>query len=292
MLSVKDVHKSYEKSEVLHGVSLNVNPGEIHGLIGENSAGKTTLIKCIVGIYRTDAGTITVDEKPVFDNPDAKRRIGYVADYNEYFSFYSAKRMVALYNDFYPKFDVDKFNALNEIFTLPLEKNISSLSKGQKMRLAIMLEIAKKPEYLILDEPTSGLDPSAKKAFYKLLTEEVDENGTGVLISSHNLDGLEKVCDSVTMIHAGKVEKQMNLEALKEELTKIHAIFENGASPEIYRISNVLQVSNVGSIYTFIIQNYNDETEAVLKQCGAGFIENVPLSLEEVFVTLEKNRKE
>lgn len=292
MLSVKDVHKSYEKSEVLHGVSLNVNPGEIHGLIGENSAGKTTLIKCIVGIYRTDAGTITVDEKPVFDNPDAKRRIGYVADYNEYFSFYSAKRMVALYKDFYPKFDVDKFNALNEIFTLPLEKNISSLSKGQKMRLAIMLEIAKKPEYLILDEPTSGLDPSAKKAFYKLLTEEVDENGTGVLISSHNLDGLEKVCDSVTMIHSGKVEKQMNLEALKEELTKIHAIFENGASPEIYRISNVLQVSNVGSIYTFIIQNYNDETEAVLKQCGAGFIENVPLSLEEVFVTLEKNRKE
>ena len=62
--------------------------------------------------------------------------------------------------------------------------------------------------------------------------------------------------------------------------------------PEIYQISNVLQVSNVGSIYTFIIQNYNDETEAVLKQCGAGFIENVPLSLEEVFVTLEKNRKE
>lgn len=292
MLRVNEVYKSYDKKEVLHGISLCVNPGEIHGLIGENSAGKTTLIKCIVGIFRTDSGSVMIDEQPVFDNPSAKLEIGYVADYNEYFSFYTGKRMVSLYQDFFPEFDSDKFNSMNEIFEIPLERNISSLSKGQKMRLAIMLEIAKKPKYLILDEPTSGLDPIAKEAFYKILIKEVEENEIGVLISSHNLAGLERICDSVTMIHNGKVEKQMDTEAMKGELSKLHVVFENGAKPEIYNIPNVLQISNIGSIYTFVIRNYTDEISHELKRCGAGLIEYVPLSLEEVFVTLEESRKE
>lgn len=292
MLSVKDVRKSYNKNEVLHGVSLSLNPGEIHGLIGENSAGKTTLIKCITGIYRTDSGSISVDDKPVFDNPEVKRVIGYVADYNEYFKHYSAKKMVKMYQNFYPKFDTEKFNSMNAIFELPLEKKISSLSKGQKMRLAIMLEMAKKPKYLILDEPTSGLDPVAKDAFYRLLVKEVEENETGVLISSHHLDGLERICDSVTMIHEGCVEKQMAMEEMKGEVTKVHAVFENGAAPEIYRIPEMLRISNVGSIYTMIIRDYNEDVEGRLKECGAGLIEKVALSLEEVFVTLEESRKE
>ncbi len=292
MLSVKDVRKSYDKNEVLHGVSLSVNSGEIHGLIGENSAGKTTLIKCITGIYRTDSGSVSIDNKPVFDNPEVKRVIGYVADYNEYFKHYNAKKMVNLYKNFYSEFDSEKFNSMNAIFDLPLEKKISSLSKGQKMRLAIMLEFAKKPKYLILDEPTSGLDPVAKEAFYQLLVKEVEENEIGVLISSHHLDGLERICDSVTMIHEGSVEKQMGMEEMKGEVTKVHAVFENGAGPEIYKLPEMLRISNVGSIYTMIIRDYNEDVEGRLKECGAGLIEKVALSLEEVFVTLEESRKE
>jgi len=292
MLEIKDVHKSYDKTEVLHGISLSVNPGEIHGLIGENSAGKTTLIKCITGIYKSDSGNVLVDENAVYDNPNAKKIIGYVADYNEYIGFYSPARMAKMYANFYPTFDMEKFNSLNGIFELPLEKSISSLSKGQKMRLAIMLEIAKKPKYLILDEPTSGLDPVAKEAFYKVLVQEAEENEIGVLISSHNLSGLEKICDSVTMIHRGTVERQMSMEGMKEVLTKVNVVFEGGANTALYNRKDILRLSNIGSIYTLIIKDYSEETEKELKALGASFIEPVSLNLEELFITLEENRKE
>lgn len=176
MIEVKNVYKSYDKTEVLHGISLVINPGEIHGLIGENSAGKTTLIKCIAGIYQTQKGEIQLDKEEIFDRPASKIRIGYVADSNEYIRFYNAAKMVRMYQSFYPKFDTQKFNQLNNVFNLPLEKSIQTLSKGQKMLLSIMLEIAKRPDYLILDEPTSGLDPVAKEKFYQVLIKETEDN--------------------------------------------------------------------------------------------------------------------
>lgn len=292
MLEVKDIYKSYNKTEVLHGISLEVKPGEIHGLIGENSAGKTTLIKCITGIYKANKGSILIDGEEVYDNPKAKSVLGYVADSGEYIGFYSIIRMVKTYQNFYPQFDMEKFNYLNEIFELPLQKTIHSLSKGQKMRLAIMLEIAKKPKYLILDEPTSGLDPVAKEAFYKILIKEAEENEIGVLISSHNLSGLEKICDSVTMIHEGAVDKQMSMEGMKGVLTKLNAVFEGGAAPSLYNRKDILRVSNVGSIYTLVIKDYDENTEKELKEIGASLIEPVNIGLEELFVTLEESRKE
>lgn len=292
MLEIRNIVKSYDKTPVLHGVSLTVNPGEIHGLIGENSAGKTTLMKCITGIYRSDEGNVLLDDAPVYNNPEAKKVLGYVADYNEYISFYSARRMAKMYQIFYPTFDTEKFNSLNTVFELPLEKPISSLSKGQKTRLAIMLEISKRPKYLILDEPTSGLDPVAKEAFYKILIQETEENNMGVLISSHNLSGLEKLCDSVTMIHQGKVEKQMSLDKLKDILTKVNVVFEGGANPALHQRKDILRLSNVGSIYTLVIRDYDKKTEQELKDWGASFIESINLSLEELFVTLEENRSE
>ncbi len=291
MLEIKEVYKSYDKTEVLHGISLTVKPGEIHGLIGENSAGKTTLIKCVAGIYKADKGIITVDGEQIYDNPKAKRMIGYVADYNEYIAAYTPAKMAKMYQRFYPTFDMEKFNALNDIFCLPLEKQIRSFSKGQKMRLAIMLEIALCPKYLIMDEPASGLDPSAKAQMYKLLVKEAEENGVGILISSHNLDSLEKLCDSITMIHDGVAQHQVSVEEMQNLLAKVHVVFENGADTALYECPDILQISNVGSIYTLLIRGYDENMRAKLQEWGAGFIEESKLTMEEVFISLQQDRK-
>lgn len=290
MIEVKNVYKGYNNIPVLKDVSLTVIPGEIHGLIGENSAGKTTLIKCMTGIYRTDAGEIRYDGEPVFDNPKVKERIGYVADYNEYIATNTVKQMVRMYEIFYPKFDVEKFNSWNEIFELPVTKRVHSLSKGQKMRLAFMLETAKEPDYLILDEPTSGLDPVAKANFYNLLVQEVEQREIGVLISSHNLEGLERICDSVTMLHQGVVERQMAMEDMKCELTKLNVVFEGGASKSVYELPQILKISNVGSIYTIVVKNYDEQFAKQLRKAGASLIEPLEISLEELFITLEEKR--
>ncbi len=291
MLEVREVEKSYNKNKVLNGISLTVQPGEIHGLIGENSAGKTTLIKCITGIYRADHGKILYDGKPVYDNPDVKEKIGYVADYNEYIRYYKVSQMVHMYECFYPRFEKEKFNDYNQIFKIPVHKRIYSLSKGQKMRLAFMLEISKNPEYLILDEPTSGLDPVAKAHFFELLIQEVEQNEIGVLISSHNLMGLEKVCDSVTMMHQGSVERQMSMEGFKSELVRLNVVFEGGAGKALYDLPQILKVSNVGSIYTMVVREYDEAFAGNLREIGASLIEPSDITLEELFVVLEETKE-
>ena len=292
MLEVKNVYKGYNKNQVLKDVSITVMPGEIHGLIGENSAGKTTLIKCVTGIYKTDKGTVLYDEKPVYDNPEVKEKIGYVADYNEYIKYYTVSQMVYMYEKFYPSFNKEKFNEFNAVFKLPVDKRIMTLSKGQKMRLAFMLETAKEPDYLILDEPTSGLDPVAKAKFFELLINEVEQREIGVLISSHHLDGLEKICDSVTMMHEGEVERQMSMEDMKSELVKLNVVFEGGAGKAVYDLPQILRISNVGSIYTMVVKEYDEVFDKKLRELGASLVEPVDISLEELFVVLEEAKED
>ena len=195
-----------------------------------------------------------------------------------------------MYEDFYPRFNKEKFNEWNQIFKLPVDKRILSLSKGQKMRLAFMLETAKEPDYLILDEPTSGLDPVAKAKFFELLINEVEHGEIGVLISSHNLDGLEKICDSVTMMHQGQVERQMTMEDMKSELTRLNVVFEGGAGKAVYELPEILRISNVGSIYTIVVKDYDESFAQQLRKAGASLIEPLDISLEELFVTLEEKR--
>lgn len=291
MLEIKNLYKGYNKMPVLKDISLTIVPGEIHGLIGENSAGKTTLIKCVTGIYKPEKGSVLYDGMPVYDNPEVKERIGYVADYNEYIRYYTVTRMVHMYECFYPKFNKEKFNEYNRIFKLPVNKTVASLSKGQKMRLAFMLEVSKEPDYLIMDEPTSGLDPVAKAKFFELLINEVEQREIGVLISSHNLDGLERICDSVTMMHQGEVERQLSMEDMKSELTRLNVVFEGGASKSVYNMPQILKISNVGSIYTMVVKEYDKAFAGKLRESGASLVEPVDISLEELFVVLEESRQ-
>ena len=286
MLEIKNVYKAYEKNEVLHDINICVKQGEIHGLIGENSAGKTTLIKCVSGVYKPQKGEILYDSNPIFDNPDTKKRVGYVADYNDYIPSYTISKLVHMYEIFYEKFDKEKFNEMNKSFKLSVNKRISSLSKGQKMRLAFMLEISKQPDYLIMDEPTSGLDPIAKAKFFEILVDEVEKRNIGVLISSHNLDGLEKICDSVTMLVDGSVEKQMSMDDMKCQLVKLSAVFPNGVGAGLLTHEKIVKATNVGSIYTLIVRDYDDSVKNDIEKLGATFIEPVEISLEELFVAL------
>ena len=288
MLEITKVSKSFHKNKVLKDINLNIQKGEIHGLIGENSAGKTTLIKCIMGIYKPDNGSITLDGELVYDNPVAKEKIGYVADVNEYIRCYSVKGIVKLYQDFFDNFSVERFYILNQTFKLDEKKMITSLSKGQKMRLAFMLSLAQNPEYLILDEPTSGLDVIAKKELLDILVSEVEEKNIGVLISSHNLEGLEKICDTVTMMKQGKVTMQNTLDNVKDTYTKWQVVFEKEFPKELKKNNQIIEIKNVGSIYTIVTKNYGKEFEEQLKNQGASLVEEIPISLEELFVYSNK----
>ena len=288
MLEIKGVNKNFHKNKVLEDINIHIQKGEIHGLIGENSAGKTTLIKCIMGIYKTDGGEILLDEAPVYDNPMAKEKLGYVADVNEYIRCYSVKGIVKLFKDFYDDFSVERFYLLNQTFKLDDKKLISNLSKGQKMRLAFMLSLAQNPDYLILDEPTSGLDVMGKKELFDILVSEVEEKNIGVLISSHNLEGLERICDTVTLLKKGRVIMQNTLDDVKNTYTKWQAVFEKGIPKELRKHKQVIEISSVGSIYTIVTKHGEKDFEAYLKGQGASLVDEIPISLEELFVYSSK----
>lgn len=290
MIKINDVTKRYEKKTAVSNVSLQIDKGQIHGLIGENSAGKTTLIKCIVGIYTPDEGSITLDGKDVYDNVDAKKRIAYVGDYAQFVPFYTVSAVLKMYARFYDSFSIDKFNKYNEIYKIPLKSVANNLSKGQKMRLNIMLEMSKGAEYIIMDEPASGLDPIAKTQFFDMLIREVEVNGTGIFISSHNLQSLEKICDVVTVMHQGEIESNVAVNELKSKIKRVQAVFEKGVSDEDLVNAGFEHVSHTGSIYTMNSKEEDESIKEKLKSLGASFIEVTDLSLEEYFVALgDKN---
>lgn len=289
MLDIKNISKSFGSFQAVKDASISIAEGEIHGIIGENGAGKTTIIKCAAGIYKPDRGEVFVDGKPVFDNPEAKRLIGYVADSNSYFGMYSVRQMVRFYKGVYKSFDEKRFNELNEIFKLDVKKRISQLSKGMQMRLALMLNMSIHPKVLILDEPTSGLDAIAKNAFNDMLISLVDEERTAVLISSHHLSELERLCDSISLIMNGDIYYQSNLDDIKSNVRKLQLVLRGDA--DFKDVKGVLSAERVGSIYYLIVDSYGDELKGKLEAMGAEIIEEVGMSLEEIFIYTTKARE-
>lgn len=281
MISIKNVSKYYDKFKAIDNINIDVPKGTIHGLIGENGAGKTTLIHCLTGIYKCDEGTITYDNEPVYDNPKIKSKIGYVADSNSYFPNSKIKDMVEFYKGIYPTFDENRFNELNEIFKLEINKKVKQLSKGMQMRLSLMLNLSLHPEALILDEPTSGLDAIAKKQVIDLLISDVTERQCTIIISSHHLGELEKLCDSITMIQNGHILYQNSIDQIKKQIVKLQVIFKQ--TPDLSNIDGIINIEQIGSIYYIITKDASSITDILYKK-GAELVEEIGMSLEDIFI--------
>ncbi len=288
ILSVKQVSKTYGSVKALDQVSIEVEKGTIHGLIGENGAGKTTLIKALVGIHTLDEGELLFREQPIYENNENKRLIGYVADQNQYFNNYKLKQLVSFYKEIYPLFSEEKFNQYNRVMGLNLNKRVRQLSKGMKMRLSIMLNLAMNPEMLILDEPTSGLDVVAKKKVLEWLVEEVETRQMTVVIASHHLSELERLCDSITIIDQGKVTYQASVDELKDNVCKLQVAFEKEAPQDLMQWEGVQQVETIGSVHYIVVMQHTQALMQRLQKHGVKLMERIPLSLEEAFVCMNE----
>lgn len=294
MLEVSRVTKAYDQGvkPAIENISFQVEAGQIHGLIGPNGSGKTTLIKCMTGILKADGGDILVDGEPVYDNPKVKKRIGYVADNCNFFPGYKVRKMVDFYVGMYDTFERDEFYKLNQIFEIPIERKIGQLSKGQKMRVSFMLNMAMRPEVLIMDEPTSGLDAIAKSDLLEQVVAKVEYGETAVIISTHHLHELEKICDTVTMMNIGGVHYQGELDTVKERIGKYQVVFRDGIPEGVYDDARIINYSNIGSVYTFLWDkgDENDDAIAFFLSKGAQLAEQTEISLEELFIYSNRRR--
>ncbi|MBU3804903.1 MAG: ABC transporter ATP-binding protein [Candidatus Cellulosilyticum pullistercoris] len=284
MIKIEHVSKSFDGHKVLDDVSIYVKPGTIYGIIGENGVGKSTLIQCLAGVYEQDTGRIEIDGKSIYENNEVKLSVGYVADRNQFFKGYRIEQMIDFFKLTYPSFSEERFKKYNETFKLNLKSKVKNLSKGMQMRLSLMLNMAIMPKVLILDEPTSGLDALAKKQVLDFLIEQVDETGMTVVISSHHLSELERICDEITMLSRGKVVYQSSVETLKNKVRKLQVVFNNEVPVDLKKWEGILSIDHIGSVYYIVTNEYSEALEEKLKEAGAFLVEAIGLNLEEVFV--------
>ncbi|MFL0194074.1 ABC transporter ATP-binding protein [Clostridium sp. WILCCON 0269] len=284
MISIKNLNKKLGKRDVLKNVNVEVPKGTIFGLIGPNGAGKTTLIKCLTGIYKADSGEINLSGQEVFNNPEVKKHIGYVADQNDFFSYFNIKSLIKFYSMTYEAFDMDRFNDLNKILKIPTDTLVRKLSKGMKMKLALMLSLSIRPEVLVLDEPTGGLDPIAKKQVINIILDEVAERETTVFISSHNLNNLERMCDSIGILSEGEIKYMNSVDEIKRTIKKVQTVFKEKTPEDIEKWEGVIKVEKVGRVYNLITNKYDEAFKKKLDDSGISFKEDIGMSLEDMFI--------
>ena len=282
MIEVRNVIKEFDGFRALDDMSMTVPTGAVYGLVGPNGAGKSTIIRHLTGIYRQDAGEITIDGAPVFENPEVKSRIAYIPDDIFYYANASIREMMDFYRSIYPHFDAERFKKLADVFGLDPKRQMRRLSKGMQKQAAFWIAVSLRPEILILDEPVDGLDPVMRRRIWSIIMADVAENGTTVLVSSHNLREFEDVCDSVGIMNKGKIMIERSLNELQENIVKIQLALPDGESlPEGL---DILHKSNTGRLQSLIMHGTQEELTEKLQSAHPLFIDAVPLTLEEIFI--------
>ena len=286
MIELKNVTKSFQDIPALEQVTATIEDGMIFGLVGSNGAGKSTLLRLVSGILKPDTGTITIDGAPVFECADTKNKFCFLADTVYFFPNATAASMCRYYQLVYPAFDTNYFSELLKKFNIPADRKLQTFSKGQKKQVSILLGLCAGTKYLLCDETFDGLDPVARQAVKSLLAAELMRRDFTPVIASHNLRELEDICDSVGLLHKGKLLFSRDLDSMKCNTCKMQCVIPDQAlEKQLLSELSVLQYEKSGSLLTLIARGSRDEIIRLTNEKHPLFAEVLPLSLEEIFIS-------
>jgi len=286
-LEMRNVRKAF-RFFTLEDLSLDLEPGQIMGLVGPNGAGKSTSIRLMTGLLAPDAGEIRVLGHAMPEAQAlAKRDIGFVSDEMRLFGHATFGWHMKFVSSIYPGWDEQYAKALVKRFNLRPEQNISGLSSGEHVKAVLLLALARRPRLLILDEPTSGLDPVAR---HELLSEFMDvlrDEDRSILFSSHNTVDVERISDRIAFIDRGRLIDSSDKEDFLERWRRIQLQLPAGATlPDLpHLISRV----DDGQFVTLTTNRYSEDLLAFL---GNGVRQVQRMSLEEIFVANVMHHRE
>ena len=282
MIETIKLVKSFDGFKALNELDIKVPQGSVYGLVGPNGAGKSTVIRHLAGIYRQDSGHVLIDGQPVYENNAIKSRIAYIPDEISYYPQAGIEDMKNFYKRIYSNFSEERFNKLRSSFDLDPKRPMRKLSKGMQKQAAFWLALSKCPDIVILDEPVDGLDPVMRRQVWSLILSDVAENGTTVLVSSHNLRELEDVCDHVGIVNHGRMLTERSLSELQDNIVKIQLALADGG--ELPSGLEILHESRTGRLQQLIIRGTSAEITERLGGANPLFMDVVPLTLEEIFI--------
>lgn len=281
--------RRFGRTEAVGGLDLAVPEGSVCSLLGQNGAGKSTTIKMLVNLLCPTSGTATVmgvDSRRL--GPAQFERIGYVSENQQLPLWMTVRQLLDYCRPFYPTWDSVLEDQLLAQLALPEDRKLKHLSRGMLMKAALLSSLAYRPKLLILDEPFSGLDPLVRDELVKSIIEVSASGSWSVLVSSHDIEEVERMTDQVVLLDAGRVQLSESTEALQARFRKV----EVDLPPEAAAPSHPawLEVDRSGQRVSFVDSAFDSEAsrEAFRQQFPGITAGSRPMTLREIFLTLAR----
>jgi ABC-2 type transport system ATP-binding protein len=222
-IETKDLRKDYGRVEALKGVTLTVERGQIYGLLGQNGAGKSTMVKILLGIVRKTDGDAYLLGQPA-GTTDVRRKVGYLPEDHQFPGYHTGRSLLHFYGELYGLSRDDRTKRMNEALDIVglkkrADSKIKTYSKGMKQRLGIAQSFFHDPDVIFLDEPTDGVDPVGRKEIRDLL-QQLKSEGRTIFVNSHLLGEVEMISDRVAIIHQGEMVKEGTVDDLTRQANR------------------------------------------------------------------------
>lgn len=282
--------KVYDKVAALNSISMEVPVGAICGLIGSNGSGKSTLIQILLGVIRPSSGKCFILSEEVNQHSSyLRKKVAYVPDIPVFYPHFTIQQMYELNKRLYSTWDKKVCNQLHNDLELPFNKRVGTLSRGQKVRLALVIALSIKAQVLILDEPSAGLDPQARKQYLELISAERKKHGMTLFYSTHNLNDLEQTADYIAALNHGELLFSCKYEDLRAMFHCIRVTFRDNIPNELLEYHDIIDVQP--SINSSKIICKGNKLSTVIKKLQSYDplnIEVIDMSLEETYYAAAK----
>ncbi|HZH61717.1 MAG TPA: ABC transporter ATP-binding protein [Metabacillus sp.] len=285
ILNAINVTKKFGKSTVLNGVNIEVNQGEVYGFIGPNGAGKSTTIRILLGILKASGGQVRIFGKDAWkDAVDIHKHLAYVPGDVNLWPNLTGGEVIDLFMKLQGSTNNKRREELIQRFNLDPTRKCRTYSKGNRQKVALIAAFSAEADLYILDEPTSGLDPLMEKVFQECVME-VKRNGKSVLLSSHILSEVERLCDRVGIIRQGEIIETGTLDQLRH-LTRTNLVLQTKQPiMGLEKMKGVYEIVGKDCAFSFQVDGKDlDEVIRYVSQFGLIKLESTPPTLEDLFM--------
>ncbi|MCU0750142.1 MAG: ABC transporter ATP-binding protein [Akkermansiaceae bacterium] len=296
MITIRDLQKRFRKTEALCGVNLDVPAGKVTAFLGPNGSGKTTTIKCAMNLMDPDAGRIDVlGVSPAKLKAEHWQRIGYVSENQRMPEWMSVAQLLNYVRPMYGShWDRAFEKKMLRDFELPEHTKLKSLSRGQKMKAALLSSLAYRPQLVVLDEPFAGLDPLVREEFLSGLLELTETEGWTVWISSHDMEEVDRFADRVAVIDHGRVHLEEDVAIIHQRFRTVELVLSDETLRPPQLPEHWIDFRISGRSVRFTDTNYDESSSR--EQCHAVFANLVrhearPMNLREIFISLAREHR-
>ena len=282
----RELTKAFDSKAVLSGVSFEVRPGDIVGVLGKNGAGKTTLLELVLGFTPASQGRVEVFGHESYRLPGAvKARVGFVPQQDELVNQLTAGDQLKLIRSFYKTWDDALIARLVAVWDIDLGERVKNMSVGQRQKLSILLALGHRPDLLLLDEPVASLDPLARRHFLEQIVEIAADGNRSVVFSSHIVSDIERLANRIWILKDGRLHWHGDFDDLKDSIVRVHLRTQLQSQVQI---PNALAVDFTQNHATAIVHGWSPELEAEIAALTGVEPEVEGLTLEDIFLAMHR----